>query len=337
MGRSMPKAAILLSIRLGLAAGLAPVACRETGNPGSVGTPDLPAAGASAAGIGGGSAGMARTSGGGTGGSADSSGGVGGSSFGGGGYGGGGVHSVGGAQSGGGAHGLGGAPGICASHGLGAQVVSHACLHSMHGPFATLIPAAAPALAPPLATHTAYELPLDAGISYARFSASSAGWYAVFGEGPRDIELLSASPRNQRLGTTVCSALPWFIAIELEQADAVELRFRGPWPAMLVLEPLSSFGEGAWICAESCRELQAGCSGDADCCSGFCGGGFCEQEPLGCSDKGAVGAPCRAAIDCCSGLCEGEVCAVRAECRSEGPCTSHSECCEFCHDMDHCH
>jgi len=24
-------------------------------------------------------------------------------------------------------------------------------------------------------------------------------------------------------------------------------------------------------------------------------------------------------------------------CRSSGPCTSHAECCEFCHDFDHCH
>jgi len=77
------------------------------------------------------------------------------------------------------------------------------------------------------------------------------------------------------------------------------------------------------VCGENCGGCQpngASCNSGAQCCSGSCPGGVCQDA---CQPNGA---PCIAFDECCSGICDGGSCGQ--QCSPDGfPCDGDGDCC----------
>ncbi len=202
--------------------------------------------------------------------------------------------------------------GSCAFTRLGAAVVEHACLHADHGPFVSVMSARDAEAAPSInSLHTAYQVGSEAqGDRVVRYEPRHAGQYAVFVDGGvlRSLTLDSSDPSPLFSGETSCASLARVAVFELSGgvAYALTLEPNDEAPVLVVIEGLKAFGNEAWDGSCACLSDAEFCNTAADCCSETCREGRCQPpaEPV---------------------------------CRSFGPCSTDEECCDYCHDYDHCH
>lgn len=235
----------------------------------------------------------------------------------------------------------------CVERTLGQAVVDHACLHGVGGPFEAALPAADAAFAPDASRpHTAFELSWPEAVDrgYLRYDASASGLHAFFVDAASSVTVTDAA--TGAVAATVwtqpapCASLPHATVVFLDQGTSY-LVMLGQWatpPSLLVAEPLVPFGPGAFSRGCECQAVQERCDTDLDCCTNYCQDGLCEPVIVpGCGDTAPDGAECAADEECCSGSCVDSVCTAEVSCRSSGPCVQDSDCCQFCHDGDHCH
>jgi len=202
--------------------------------------------------------------------------------------------------------------GSCSFTGLGVAVVDHACLHAEHGPFMTVMGArdseAAPLINRP---HTGYQIGGEAqDYRVVRYEPRKAGQYALFVEGGvlRTLTLGASESSALFSGQTSCAGLARVAVFELSGgvSYALTLEPSDEAPVLVVIEGLEAFGSEAWRSSCACLAAAELCAAEVDCCSGNCEDGRCvpPQAPV---------------------------------CRSFGPCSTDEECCDYCHDYDHCH
>ncbi len=184
---------------------------------------------------------------------------------------------------------------------LSEDVVEHACLHATSGPFGDLASGQLGTEA-----HVVYRTPLGEGGAFeVSFLPARAGVWAFFvsPEGATVDVSRDGRPLDAlRILAPTCRAL----------GAAHVLRLAGEVPVAI---------RGRSVGAEL-RMLAERIDGAADLVGG------CKALPA-LPDGGTPGDA--AARDAGLSLLDG------GACRSAGPCTRDDECCDYCHDMDHCH
>lgn len=226
--------------------------------------------------------------------------------------------------------------------GLGHLHGEHACFHAERGPFATVEAAAAPA--PPAALereHTVYRVTLPAaGSGRLSFTPRQGGLWAFLVD--REVELrlrgMDGRPRALLLRErrTGCAAFLTAFVFRLGDLEPVvlELSARGgaqAGPVSLLPERLGNDWDVA-LQAEPCeapvRDGGADAGPDVLSPGRDAGGDAPDREADAGAPDAEGGAPPAdaAARDGAAPMC-----------RTSGPCLTDDECCEFCHDQDHCH
>jgi len=179
-------------------------------------------------------------------------------------------------------------------------LIQHSCRHALHGPFAHLLAAMGTEATPSVSTpHTAYQLTL-----------SKAGE-----------EWRGRVALRMRAEAKVSMFLSRPVDVSIRASTGEE-----------VFGLHVDDGAVTW-CPELARVVSASLGMDTYTIF-INGGGFStvmlvieSPEVWECTDERARSMP-----TVVSGAG-----AQQTMCRSSGPCTTDSECCEFCHDFDHCH
>jgi hypothetical protein len=202
---------------------------------------------------------------------------------------------------------------IC--HVTGAQA-RHACVHAGEGPFGVLDGTAAGAVS---AVHTAYTVKLAAhGTRQFQgklsFRPDRAGCWAFFAS--EGLEIVARTSCGQLVLATApvdtCEQWRSAFTAALKPNDEVELSLRAPSSAaMLLVERTGEHPGEAWP--------------DQDAAT-------CVVVPADASVPKPADAP-RPDLREVPPTTD----PIPAMCRSEGPCTRDDECCDYCHDGDHCH
>ena len=239
---------------------------------------------------------------------------------------------------------------------LSAPELEHACFHIEGGPFREVTPRPSASWDEVSFPHTAYRVAETSSVGWVTFEPFDSGLHAFF---------LSGGPRTMSLevdqGDASLTSLPTDGArCSLRSAGVAHLS-RGVYPIrwsagpgqILVIESVSSSDitcepEGSRLPSyeppsplpDAGVHSDAGNHDGAD--SGPSDGGPGASPDAGTSaDAGMcleLGESCREDSTCCSGRCYSRTC-VASQCRTDGFCTSHEECCLFCHMVDppHCH
>lgn len=225
--------------------------------------------------------------------------------------------------------------------GINQSQAQHACIHGTAGPFADLDGRLDQPIALASALHTLYTVSLSPSADGAfngqfRFTSRRPGlWALLFSPqvaltGQRD----SGSVLNVELSTNATSCRFFSVGhvVRLGQDESVTLRVSNvsaptlsflperlgtSWEAALETESCGAGPADAAVDA-SLFDLGAGPeSGPADGASLEANHALPEIQPQATSPEAGAQAG--------------------AVCRFDGPCTRDEECCEYCHDGDHCH
>lgn len=181
---------------------------------------------------------------------------------------------------------------------LSGEAEEHACLHATAGPFADLASGQTATDA-----HVVFEVPVVDGAFEVAFRPARPGTWAFFlspAEMTFDMRLRGTTMEVRRLGNPSCRALGAAYVVALAAGETVWLLG-------------ATTAQRARLLVERVDELDL--VGDA-----------CPR-PLPRSDAGPT--PDRQD----GGTMSGDA----GACRSAGPCTRDEECCDYCHDKDHCH
>lgn len=225
---------------------------------------------------------------------------------------------------------------------------AHACLHAQQGPFASVDGTARP---PSLLaeTHTLYtvhlspaDAPRPAGqAGQVRFEAPRDGCWAFFSTHP--VELHAGRHDTERLpwqhtqAVSACPELSTAFTIALRRGEDATLTVRPqrakdgvgllvehtgevPWdqPAAQEQEPDAALSTPDAPGAASAESSDA--SPDVVAAAGFDSNADVPEVDAGSDADGSMLADSNAPM-----------------CHTSGPCTRNDECCDYCHDGDHCH
>jgi hypothetical protein len=192
----------------------------------------------------------------------------------------------------------------------------HACRHAIEGPHAVLDGRLQPP-APVSDPHTLYTITLGSdGVGgftgQLRFTAPTPGCWALFVSGVERLQAHAAcgGPRSfgSQVRVTACRELQRVLALPLASGESITLRLQGGGAQVSLLAERTARAQDA----------DAGPDGAA-----------CPEPTEDASVRDALDS---SAAD---GPARGDV--TPPVCRASGPCTRDEECCEYCHDGDHCH
>lgn len=210
-------------------------------------------------------------------------------------------------------------PGLDAC-GLEADVASHACDHATRGPFVDL-----PSGAEGTEGHVVYRVAAGAdGRFEVGLRPSRSGTWALL-VAPADAAFAASvrggAVRVARLADPSCTALGATHLVALDADVTVWLRGAAPEPVVRVLAERVDAARGH-LEGATCASLLAS---------------LAERAPPSGLLPADAAADSLDATDADGGGGTSPPPREAGACRSDGPCTRDDECCDYCHDMDHCH
>jgi hypothetical protein len=229
---------------------------------------------------------------------------------------------------------------------LSSEMMQHACLHAIVGPFAAVGASVQEPFADVSTPHTAFEINLPdestgASVSFHPVRSAPHAFFLSedlpFAIAGTDVGASLAAVHVQ--GTEACSAFERAYVHDLDVSERYRLDL-GPGAGNVVLV-IESLTDGDWepdcgfdasppVETGDARANDAGAAApDASC------NGQDASCPDACVD---IHAPCTEDTECCSGRCYGQLC-VALECQTDGYCDDDAQCCFYCHQTEdpHCH
>lgn len=251
--------------------------------------------------------------------------------------------------------------------------VLHACEHGAAEPSGTVTAGPGAPVSGPLLqrTHALFEIELvaqgDGFGGEVRFLPARSGAYGIFAGSPVTLELHEQDGRSRGLAfatnETHCPhfATTWIVALEAEVPVTLRLTSTSEPHLRLLFERLGS--STAAVLTADCSNLDVRDASTAEGGEPAPGRDAAAADDAHASraDAGGPGelvdAQTDAPTDAEAGDSEPELDAApgtelngaspadagdvggdaAAECRTEGPCVDDSECCDYCHDYEHCH